>query len=516
MELFEWTLALLLISVLLTAFSRRIGVPYPAMLALAGVAIAFTPGSPEIIIEPELALALFVAPILTDAAFDTSPRELKRNAAPLIALVLVLVALTVAAVAFLGWKWGGLTIAGAIALGAIVAPPDAVAASAVLGPLKLPRRLIQLLLGESLFNDAPSLLIYRFAVVAAAGGLTLANAAPMIAYAAIGSVVFGYAAARFYTFAVRRVTDAASYTVLTFVGTFGVWIAAEHLALSAIIAVVVYAMTLATAMPARSSPRLRVSSYSTWETVIFVLNVLAFVLMGLQVRPIIDRLPSDELMQALWFGGAVLVTVIVVRFVYVMAYVGGVHFKNKLFGVAKGFTPPTWRGAVLVGWCGMRGLVTLATAFALPREFPGRDIIVLTAFIVVIGTLVVQGLTLKPLLNLLKLDEDETVESDVARGRRAILQTALDAIKDDRSDEAQMVRRAYTDALEIAGTETPQASTGYERLKFKLIAKQRDTLQRLRDRGEISEEAYHRLEEELDWAELSAAPAGHFQPLTTD
>src|SRR5262249_2587836 len=162
------------------------------------------------------ALALFVAPILTDAGFDTSPRELKRNAAPLLALVLVLVALTVAAVAFLGWKWGGLTIAGAIALGAIVAPPDAVAAAAVLGPLKLPARLLHLLPGEGLFTDAPALLIYRFAVVAAAGSLTLATAAPMIAYAAIGSVVFGYAVARFYNFAIQRVTDAASYTVLTF------------------------------------------------------------------------------------------------------------------------------------------------------------------------------------------------------------------------------------------------------------------------------------------------------------
>src|SRR6185312_8739095 len=168
----------------LTAFSRRIGVPYPSLLALAGAAIAFLPSSPEITIDPELALALFVAPILTDTGFDTSPRDLKRNFLPLASLVLVLVALTVATVAFVGWRWGGLPIAAAIALGAIVAPPDAVAAAAVLGPLSLPRRIMQIMLGESLLNDAPALLIYRFAVAAAvAGGISLAHATPLIALA---------------------------------------------------------------------------------------------------------------------------------------------------------------------------------------------------------------------------------------------------------------------------------------------------------------------------------------------
>ena len=221
MALFEWTLVLLLVAVLLTAFSRRIGAPYPSLLALAGAGIAFLPSSPEISIDPELALALFVAPILTDTGFDTSPRDLKRNLLPLASLVLVLVALTVAAVAFVGWRWGGLPIAAAIALGAIVAPPDAVAAAAVLGPLSLPRRIMQILLGESLLNDAPALLIYRFAVTAAAGGLTLAHATPLIALAAVGSVAAGYALAHFYVFATRRVTDAASFTVLTFVGAFG-------------------------------------------------------------------------------------------------------------------------------------------------------------------------------------------------------------------------------------------------------------------------------------------------------
>ncbi len=516
MVLFEWTLVLLLFAVLVTGLSRRIGVPYPSLLALAGAALAFVPAGPAIEIDPELALALFIAPVLFDAAFDTSPRDLKRNLTPLIALVFVMVALTVAAVAYVGVVWGGLPVAAAIALGAIVAPPDAVAATAVLGSLKLPRRLMQILQGESLFNDAPALLIYRFAVVAAAGGLTFGHALPMIGLAAIGSVIVGFLVARFYVFATRRVTDAASFTVLAYIGTFSVWILAERLNLSAIITVVVYAITMAQRVPQNMSPRVRVSTYSVAETVVFVLNVLAFVIMGLQVRPIIERLEGAALEQALWFGGAVLATVIVVRIAYTLLYNGAARVKNATLGPAPGVEAPPLRYAVLVGWCGMRGLVTLATAFALPLDFPGRDVIVLSAFIVVIGTLVVQGLTLKPLLVLLKLERDDSVEADVSKGRVVMLNAALSALEGSTEPEAEFVRQAYRAALPIAASNTPQAATGYERIKLSLIPKQRAALADLRRRGEIGDEAYHRLEEELDWAELNAAPAGHFQPLTTD
>lgn len=516
MVLFEWTLVLLFFAVLVTGFSRRIGVPYPSMLALAGAALAFVPAGPEISIDPELALALFIAPVLFDAAFDTSPRDLKRNLTPLIALVFVMVALTIGAVAYVGVEYGGLPIAAAIALGAIVAPPDAVAATAVLGQLKLPRRLMQILQGESLFNDAPALLIYRFAVVAAAGGLTLAEAVPMVALAAIGSVVAGYLLARVFVIAVSRVTDAASFTVIAYCGTFGVWILAEMLHLSAIITVVVYAITMAQRVPTSMSPRVRVSTYSVAETAVFVLNVLAFVIMGLQVRPIIDRLSGAELTSALWFGGAVLATVILVRLAYVFIYNGAARLKNATIGPAPGVEAPQARYALVVGWCGMRGLVTLATAFALPQDFPGRDVIVLSAFMVVIGTLVVQGLTLKPLLALLNIQRDDSVEAEVSRGRVAIVNAALTELEGATEPEAEFVRQGYRAALPIAASETPQAATAYEQIKLKLIPKQRAVLAGMRERGEIGDEAFHRLEEELDWAELNAAPAGHFQPLTTD
>jgi len=186
MLLFEWTLVLLLAAVLLAALARRIEVPYPALLALAGAVLAFLPIAPEIEIDPDLALALFVAPVLLDAAFDTSPRELKRNALPLTSLAIVAVLITTAAVALIGWKLAGLPLAAAIALGAIVAPPDAAAAAAVLRQFRPPRRIMAVLQGESLLNDATALLAYRMAVVAATGVLVLGSAVPILALSVIG------------------------------------------------------------------------------------------------------------------------------------------------------------------------------------------------------------------------------------------------------------------------------------------------------------------------------------------
>src|SRR2546429_8421718 len=223
MALFEWTLALLLGAVILTGLARRVGVPYPSLLAIAGAALAFAPAGPELEIEPELALALFVAPALLDAAFDTSPRALRRNAIPIASLAVIAVVLTTAAVAFWGWRFAGLPIAAAIALGAIVAPPDAVAANEVLRHLRIPQRIGLVLQGESLLNDATALLIYRAAVAAAVGSFSLVGDAPILLLAAVGSLVAGYVLARLYMVATPYVRGAAGSTVLQFISTFGVW-----------------------------------------------------------------------------------------------------------------------------------------------------------------------------------------------------------------------------------------------------------------------------------------------------
>ena len=281
MLMLEWVLVLLLAAVVLTNLAERLAVPYPSLLAIAGAGLAFLPFAPQIRIEPDLALALFVAPALLDAAFDTSPRGLRDNAIPVASMAVVAVVLTTAAIAFLGWRFAGLPIAAAIALGAIVAPPDAVAANEVLRHLRIPQRIGLVSQGEGMLNDATALLIPRRRS-GSRGFIDLAADAPILVLAAVGGLVAGYVLARLYLVASAFVRDPASSTVLQFVSTFGVWLLSERLGLSPIITVVVYAMTLAQAAPGQLGARLRISSYSVWETAVFVVNVLAFVLMGLQ------------------------------------------------------------------------------------------------------------------------------------------------------------------------------------------------------------------------------------------
>ncbi|MER9878233.1 cation:proton antiporter [Mesorhizobium sp. M0118] len=516
MALFELTLVLLLIAVALTALSRRLQIPYPSLLALAGAGIAFLPFAPTIEIDPELALALFIAPVLLDAAYDTSLRDLNRYKVSLILLALGAVIFTTVTVALVGWTMAGLPIAAAIALGAIVAPPDAVAAAAVLGQFKVPHRITAILEGESLLNDATALLIYRMSVSAAAGSILLSSAVPMILLSTVGSLAAGYVLGRLSLAILGRIEDPASGTVVQFASTFGVWILADRIGLSAIITIVVYAMTIARTSPRRMPARNRVSSYSVWETAVFVLNVLAFVLMGLQARSIVGRLAEQGQSEAFVFALAVLAVVIVSRLVWVLGCGAILRALARLGDEDRRKEAPTFRGGVLIGWCGMRGLVTLAAAFALPADFPGRDPIVLAAFTVVLGTLVLQGVSLKPLLLLLNLDLDRTVDREVAQARVAIMQAALDVLSGKTSSAAGAVREQYAAQRAIAeNPEDAQAATEYDRLRLYAIKSQRDALERLRIDGTIGDEAYHRLEEEIDWSELAASPPGRFQPLTT-
>ncbi len=513
MLLFELTLALLLGSVVIAGLARRLAAPYPAFLAVAGAGLAFLPHAPVVEIEPDLALALFIAPVLLDAAFDTSPRDLKRYAAPIFSLALVAVILTTAAVAYVGAKLVGLPVAAAIALGAIVAPPDAVAAATVLNQLKPPRRIMAILQSESLLNDAGALLIYRAAVAAATGPLVLATAGPLFLLSAAGSVVFGYIVAWFMRRVFPLVSDPASTNVLQFVTVFAVWIVADRIGLSAIIAVVVFAMTLAQGSPRVFAARNRVSSYSVWETAVYVLNVLAFVLMGLQARPILSRLADDKQGDAFALAAAALATAIAVRLVWVLASGAAMRGYRRSRGAESGGDA---RSDLLIGWCGMRGLVTVAAALALPQGFPGRDPIVLAAFCVVLGTLVIQGLTLRPLLAMLNFQEDHSVEAEVSRGRVAIMDAAIRSLDGDESKAAMLVRKQYAAARTVAqNPDAPQAATDFDVLRLRAIESQRDELLRLRRDGAIGDEAYHRLQEEIDWAELDAAPAGRFQPLMT-
>ncbi len=533
MHEFESLVGLLLAAVLLAALARRVSAPYPTFLALGGALLAFVPGAPSIVLEPELALALFVAPILLDAAYDASVRDLKDNWAPLAGLVIVAVGLTTIAVAVVAralvpdMPW-----AAAIALGAIVAPPDAAAATAVLRQVRLPHRLLTILEGESLLNDATALLIYRVSVGAMlAGAFSFSQVLPTFMLGVIGSLIVGPTLAWFFLRATRNVRDTPSAILLQFIGTFGVWIVAERIGLSGVLTVVCFAIAIARDAPSMTPARLRIPSYAVWETVVFLMNVLAFVLIGLQLRPILEPLEPavrDALLLRRGRGA---------RHRDPGAHRLGDDLQRLLqaegapvgFNPPRPMLPPTARGALLVSWCGMRGVVTLAAALALPTggahdrapggalaavdgvpaAFPYRDLIVLTAFSVVIGTLVIQGLTLKPLLMLLNLRDDDPVgrEADEAR-ERAVKRGAHDAPGRRLSRGARRPSRIQRPArARLASRRRADlATTAHAALRRKAVVAARATIAEMRQTREIGDDAFHRLEEEFDWLEMSAGP----------
>ncbi|WP_342359718.1 Na+/H+ antiporter [Terrarubrum flagellatum] len=518
MATFEWIIALLIAAVLLAGLARRLAAPYPTFLAIGGACLAFIPNSPSWTLDPELALALFVAPVLLDAAYDTSLRDLRDNWAPVGGLVFVAVIATTAAVAFVArWLVPDMPWPVAIALGAIVAPPDAAAATAIVRQVKLPHRLVKILEGESLLNDASALLIYRLAILAlTTGGLTWAQAGPAFLITVIGSAAAGYALARVTPVLVRLFDDAPSSIIVQFATTFSVWIFAEHVGLSGILTIVVYAMTLSRRIGSRMPARLRVPSYAVWEATVFILNAFAFVLIGLQLRPIWERLDQTLRVEYGAVALSVLATVIVVRLGWVMSYNKAIRMKIARYGFRPrhAMSPPTVQGGIIISWAGMRGIVTLAAAFALPETLPGggafpyRDLILLTAFCVVLGTLVIQGLTLKPLIAALKLDDGDPVGREIGWARAEAYRAALAAIDGDETIEAKIVRKEYQALLAAAGDGEDQRAAGElpgDRVRRAVIAAARRHMDELRLKGVIGDDAYHVLEEEFDWAELSAA-----------
>ena len=509
---FEWLIGLLLGAVLLSVLARRIKVPYPTFLALGGVLLAFLPSGPSWTLEPDLALALFVAPVLLDAAFDTSLRDLRNNWLPVSTLVFAAVGFTTAAVALLAHRLQpDMPWSAAIALGAIVAPPDAAAATAILRQVNLPYRILKILEGESLLNDASALLIYRVAGGAAVvQHFRWSEFAPTIMLALAGSLVAGYLFARISLSLTRRITDAPSSLIVQFAGTFTVWIVAERLGLSGILTIVAYAVTMARTAPSRMPARLRVPSYAVWETAVFVLNVLAFMLIGLQLRPIWQRLDDLVRLRYCLVAAAVLGIVILARIAWVAFYGATLQLliARGLFHPNRSMAVPTFKGAIVVAWCGMRGIVTLAAAFALPEGFPYRDLSLLTAFAVVLGSLVIQGLTLRPLISVLRLKEDNPVIAEVGRARAAAYRAALDEIDGDPSEAAEILRLEYRALLLRAETDPDGGvATGElpaDPLRRRAIGAARRSILALRQSEEIGDDAFHQLEEEFDWAELSA------------
>lgn len=518
MEELEQILAIFLAAVVLAAGARRVGAPYPVFLALGGALLAFVPGAPAPMLPPDLVLALFVAPVLLDAAFDASLRDLRDNWAPVAGLVLFAVGLTTVAVAWVAHALvPGMPWAAAVALGAIVAPPDAVAATAVLRTVHPPQRIVTILEGESLLNDATALLIYRLAVGAvAASGFSVKAVGPAFLLGVLGSIAAGPALGWITQKVLGRIQHVPTAIILQFVATFTVWLLAEKVGLSGVLTTVCYAMALARTAPAVIPARIRIPTNAVWATVIFALNIFAFIFIGLQIRPILEGLQPAQRDEYLVVAAAVLLVVIGVRIAWHMSFNTLVrwHHRRGGFHPPRPMLRPTAGSGLVISWAGMRGIVTLAAAMALPAGFPLRDLIVLTAFSVVLGTLLLQGLTLKALLRALKLRDDDPVAAELQAARERVVAAALAAITSDGGPALELVRKEFRVRLGN-GTHASQRSApalSYAQAYRSGLRSARAALFAMRESGEIGDDAFHVVENELDWMEVSdalraAAPA---------
>ncbi len=357
------------------------------------------------------------------------------------------------------------------------------------------------------------------ASAAASSGASSGLSVLSLIVGSIASVPLGIALSWVVSRMARRIEDVAIAVIVQFLSTFAVWMIAERLHLSGIITVVVFAVAIARTASEQTPARLRVPAYAVWEVVVFVLNVLAFMLVGLQLKPILQRLTGPQLARYALVAAAVCGAVILVRVVWVALYEliarrGRKRLEPQQPRLAD---DPESRAAVVVAWCGMRGIVTLAAALALPDgahgapEFPERSLILFTAFAVVLVTLVVQGMSLNPLIRRLALADDELVEREVRLARTEATQAGLSALgdADTSTDDMALLLRKYEARLRWSKAGLSSApddgASLFNSAHRRALEAERRALSELRARGVIGDDAYHRIEEELDWAELNAA-----------
>lgn len=511
----ELVILLLVVVVGLTTVAARVLIPYPILLVLGGLVLALLPQVPPFPLDPDLVFLVFLPPILWSAAYFTSLREFRANLVPISALAFGLVIATTAAVALvahaifptMGW-------AAAVTLGAVVSPPDAVAATAVMRRFAIPRRIVTVLEGESLVNDATALVLYRAAVAAAAttGVFVLRDAFMQFAFAAAAGVAVGLVVGAAMRLAFRLIRDTFSEIAITLLAPYVAWALAERLGASAVLACVAGGFYVRTYFSALVAPATRMQAHAVWELVVFILNGIIFIMIGLQLDVLRHALAPGELIPILWLGIMVSATVILVRLCWVpiVAYVPRWMRPRRARGPA-----PHGSEVVLESWIGMRGIVSLASALALPltrgigHPFPFRTEIILVAFIVILVTLVLQGLSIAPLLRRLHFRSDDTLDREEAHARAEATEAALHRLHVltregwAPPDELEGLRLYYHErqrrtasAERTAGSS--QSTDAYRRLRHEALMAERARLIQLRNRGEISDDILQRLEFELD------------------
>jgi monovalent cation/hydrogen antiporter len=523
-------LALVVGATAVSAVARRLRLPPPIALVLAGIVVSLVPGLPDYTLDPELVLVGFLPPLLYAEAIDTSLRDLRANRRAILLLSVGLVLASTIAVGYVAHLLvPGLPLAAGFVLGAVVAPPDALAAAAIAQRVGLPRRVVTVLEGESLLNDATALVAYRIAIAAVVTGAFSYGRAVLsfVLVSLIGAGV-GLATGHLVVRVRRHIDDALTENTVSLVTPFAAYLAAEALHGSGVLAVVLAGLVVARAAPLIVSSTTRLQGQAVWEMIAFLLQGIVFALIGLQLRQILAGLHGHSPGRLALYAAGVTATVIVVRIIWVFPTA---YLPRLLFPAIRARDPyPPWQAPAIVSWAGLRGVVSLAAAFAVPltaggAPFPGRDLILFLTFAVIVATLVMQGLTLPWLSRRLHIagtgDELPTLEQAAAEHNSARLAlvrldqiVALGTLPADvaqrlRRDLEERARRAHAvlgpgaddehlpDLVDVAVL----AAASYAEARQELLRVERQEAIHMWQRGEIGEAALQAVQRRLDLEE---------------
>jgi CPA1 family monovalent cation:H+ antiporter len=516
----EIFVGLLLAVTALALLARKLHISYPILFVIGGLLLGFIPGLPKVRLHPELVFLFFLPPLLFPAALFTSWRDFRANLRSISLLAFGLVLFTAAAVGWFAHYFMDLPLAAGFVLGAIISPPDAIAATAIAEQLRVPRRVVTVLEGESLVNDATALVTYRFAVMAVVtGSFSLAEAGKVFVVAGIGGILIGLAAGWIAESLLKCVDDPPVEITISLLTPFAAYLTSERLAVSGVLAVVTAGLYVGPRLPKITNFRTRLQAKPFWDMVEFLLNGFVFILVGLQLPEVLRGLSdSTPLRRLVWYALAITLAVIVMRILWVFAttYLPRLLFKKIL----RHDPYPSWRHVMIVAWTGMRGVVSLAAALALPftiqngQPFPGRDLILFLTFIVILATLVLQGLTLPLLIRSLGIEDDRSADREEREARLKANRAAMERLnkvaeRDTTKAEAlQRLRVEYEDRIRQLESANPDVdaprhlfSTEFERLSHEALQEERRTIIRLRNQNVISDEVLRRIQRDIDLAE---------------
>jgi monovalent cation/hydrogen antiporter len=520
-------LLLLLFVAAFGALACKLKTPYPIVLVIAGLLLGFVPGIPRITLNPDIIFFVVLPPLLYSAAWRVPWREFSYNLVSISSLAFGLVTFTVLGVAEMAQRFlPGFDWRTGFALGAVVAPTDAIAATSIAKSMGLPKRIVDILEGESLVNDASALLALEFGVAMLVRGQapTVVSGLLRLAYLAAVGLVVGLLIGVIVNWIEHRIDIAPIEIALSLLTPYAAYLAADSIRASGVLAVVACGLYLSRRSSGFFSPGVRLQANAVWESLTFILNGLVFIFLGLQLPYVLEGARDHNLRQLLMYGAFFSAFLILLRLIWTFPGARLSFFIRRRI-LRQGEPLPPARQLFIIGWTGMRGVISLAAAIALPHAlangapFTQRQLIIFLAFSVILVTLVLQGLTLPPLIRALGLAGVTGRDTDEEEARRMILETALrrlDEVREGARDDFAKVfddlELHYRDRLAILTEEEVDVRSAHHRrfveLSRELIQVERRTAIRLRNEGRINDDFLRQLEHELDLAESQFLTGG--------